>query len=678
MKTLKTPKTPYLYELLAAFSKEDTDRLIAELQTVERDEDCFCLLGIILEKIIPLRTSNPSKSKGISDLELIKLCGPLTSWSTQRVATIRHRIFKVVLRLLGDGCPEENFLAFQIIVLGKLLSYRALLTFKHVANPVRKWVEVHPSSPDRYLVQLKLAEYDLEYAILTSSRSKCVDFNPVIKTLECYYLFHWLKWQSFITHQNRSEGIQGIVGNCLLDEHQIEELVIDDPFLKRMREVNLGTFSNARVAKECVEGNEDAHLNAENVTPNALVQFFEYVDGLGDFPDKSARSSLGQAYMKPLDLYMHRFAHLLSDDHPEEGALFLQEGALQYELKISFAEKRILSGLIQSPEEIMTRVMNLIGMLDRFYLYNFLKYRCAVVNQARILELESKEPEMAFLESQIKAFQSESHLIQILLSIYHLVAGKGFDERNFRKAKRLLDLSSSRIEPEERTDCYVQLINIAARALSAGDLQRIFDLRRLYKKGINKQYLLNKNGSLSPYHFKNMLNIACRAGDFGWVKKIHSTYLKNVQFDFKDMMDTYATGLIAFFEKDFQKAISFFLKTLQSLAYKPNHDPFLGIDTRLYLVKSLYEADVDPKDFEKELASLRMLVRRTSKVAKRHASQLNEFCKILSRISSTGRPRLWRLERERESLCNNLLVTERNWLLEKIELLITKSKTVRK
>lgn len=232
---------------------------------------------------------------------------------------------------------------------------------------------------------------------------------------------------------------------------------------------------------------------------------------------------------------------------------------------------------------------------------------------------------------------------------------------HFIKAKATLLNFWQDFSREEAIDLFLVAISYAADRVNGGKNEFLKELFELYQAMLFNS-LLVEDGKLSPFHFKNIVNVGLRLKKFSWVEKFLEKWQNSIYPDHAENAYHYNYGMLFFYRKEYIKAQSHFHKVLQE--YK---DIFYGLNSRGYLLQIYYELQ-DINSLESLSNSFRIFISRhkeISDVKRQHylsfLNHLSKMCDIPSNDSKKlNALRAKILEKEHKGMGVN-------WLLEKID-----------
>jgi len=105
----------------------------------------------------------------------------------------------------------------------------------------------------------------------------------------------------------------------------------------------------------------------------------------------------------------------------------------------------------------------------------------------------------------------------------------------------------------------------------------------LYKI-LDKKKLIALNGVLSIQSLKNIALAGCKIGEFDWVGEMIKKYMPNINEKYRNDVERYNLGFVAFKKGNYEEAVDHFLKV-------DNFQKSYDIDKRLFILKAYYEME---------------------------------------------------------------------------------------
>jgi hypothetical protein len=186
----------------------------------------------------------------------------------------------------------------------------------------------------------------------------------------------------------------------------------------------------------------------------------------------------------------------------------------KFALEIYEAERFVQRSPRQFNESVQTATDN----LDAFYLIEKLRRTCYMYASQAVVatpyQLQLVEEICRFVGNHLADLPSPA--IEAYYRIFQLLS-KPQADADFDALKRLLGESSDRISLEDQADIYQYAINFCNIQIMHGRETYEEEAFQLYLTTLESGILL-VSGKLSPWHFKNMINLALRLHRFEWAE----------------------------------------------------------------------------------------------------------------------------------------------------------------
>lgn len=183
----------------------------------------------------------------------------------------------------------------------------------------------------------------------------------------------------------------------------------------------------------------------------------------------------------------------------------------------------------------------------------------------------------------------------------------------------------------------------------------------LYKIMHEKNLLIEDN-FIQIGKLKNMITMACRAEEFDWAGQVLTYYKKFIPKLVRNSVCNYNLGIIAFYQKDYEKADTIFSKV-------GNIDAIHDINTRILRIKCIYEkekhySNYDMQTFRSALKYFKENKSLASKIKKRYINFIKTFIHVYKFRHHETKMSLESIETKVNQQDTN---ADKRWLLEKIE-----------
>ncbi len=248
-----------------------------------------------------------------------------------------------------------------------------------------------------------------------------------------------------------------------------------------------------------------------------------------------------------------------------------------------------------------------------------------------------------------------------LLRIYKIVIElmKTGEESSYEKILNILKSDVGYIPRTDLSEFYHVLINHCVRQIRSGEfgLRDLFDL---YQNIEAKGLLLERN-FVDIIKLKNAVTVGCRVGSFEWATEIIEKYKSFINKPMRESVWHYNCGVIAFYQKDYKKALSHFIRA-------ENINADYDINGRVMLLKSFYENDeyYDERTMQR-FRSTEKFFKENKQLSPTRKRSYKNFVRILIYVYKYRHlSTKMTLESIKERLQKQDVNSDRNWLLEKI------------
>ncbi len=186
-----------------------------------------------------------------------------------------------------------------------------------------------------------------------------------------------------------------------------------------------------------------------------------------------------------------------------------------------------------APRQFNESVQKATDSLDAFYLLEKLRRTCYMYTSQAILatpyNLHLVEEVCRFVGANLSSIPSPA--IEAYYRIFQLLTKDNPDE-DFQQLKSLLEERGAEFGQEDLRDVYqyaINYCNIQIMKVREWYVAEAFDL---YTTGVESGVLL-ENGVLSPWHFKNIVNLALKLKKYTWTEQFISDATPLLATDFQ-------------------------------------------------------------------------------------------------------------------------------------------------
>lgn len=296
--------------------------------------------------------------------------------------------------------------------------------------------------------------------------------------------------------------------------------------------------------------------------------------------------------------------------------------------------------------------------LDVFYLAEKLRILCAAITQKSFVKIEY---DFLFVEEIIKKLNEadfEDYPPTALYYQIYLTLTDAEEEAHYHKLKNLLTKFGNLFPPREAKDVlYMAAQNYCIRKINQGNRQFTQELFTLYKDILSKDILVEQ-GELSPWYFKNIVNIALRVGEYDWAENFINQYSSMLPEQLRENSLSYNLAQVFFFRKDYEEV----LEQLRNVEYD---DVAYNLGSKAMLLATYYETD-EMEPLYSLFESFRAYLNRHKDIPinrRKNYGNLIRFTRKLTRIMPGDQSAITKFKKELSETKN---VASLNWLKEKL------------
>ena len=304
--------------------------------------------------------------------------------------------------------------------------------------------------------------------------------------------------------------------------------------------------------------------------------------------------------------------------------------------------------------------------LDVFYIAEKLKYYCTILSWRRSYKIENKIAGIEFILklAQIPLF-SEYPPIKIYFTISRTITEEENTDHYFQ-LKELINDYIHHFPPDEAREIMDAAISYCAVKNNKGIGGFQDELLDLYKKALQEEIILDKDGLLSPIAYRNIAAMAMRSNDLDWAEAFISEYAEKINPDFSENAKNFSLARLNFYKKEYNTVIDYLNKVHLN-------DFFYNVNVRILMLLAYYELD-EILPLESLLQSFNAWVRREKALTKVKKSEFLGLIRFTRRLSNTPKFEKQKLEKLLNEVKDTPAIVSKAWLISKIEEKLGKKK----
>ena len=340
---------------------------------------------------------------------------------------------------------------------------------------------------------------------------------------------------------------------------------------------------------------------------------------------------------------------------------FAENFAISMENVVYETDKSIRS------QESTSSLISALESLDQMYLAQRLKLQVALRNHLGIIG--GQEPQLIELDlNQLEEERAGGPVLPVyILMLIRLF--KSFDLQGssgyFHDIMGELTNPNLDISIPDKKDFFKTLINISIKQVHIGEKEYLNYIFELYEEMRHQDLLLDEDGTLSPYHLKNIMKSALLLEKTDWGENFLVSMRPFFPENRAEIMYRYHLGLLRFHEKKYES-------TIKEMEYDKEQDEkfdlFYSCDSRVLLLKALYFMRDHPYRYD-EMERLCIsfngyLKRHRKEIAPQHSQRYKSFVKNFKKMVTTDQVEDWK--NIMVSVDSESLIAEKNWLSEQL------------
>ena len=235
------------------------------------------------------------------------------------------------------------------------------------------------------------------------------------------------------------------------------------------------------------------------------------------------------------------------------------------------------------------------------------------------------------------------------------------EDRHFTAFREQLFAATPHFPKRELRDLYLLAINFCIRRINQTAEQYLQEALELYKKGLETELLLEE-GKISRFTFNNIVGIALRLRALDWAEAFLQQYRPYLKLEQREAAFSLNAARLAFVRGRFRETLGH----LQSADYRDFINNMVAKTLQLKVYYELGEYDL----LETHLRNMRTFLRRKRKMSY-HQQNYRNIVQMTQRLIALPPMDKAAQKRLRADLLATEPLTERHWLLEKLEAVLS-------
>lgn len=301
------------------------------------------------------------------------------------------------------------------------------------------------------------------------------------------------------------------------------------------------------------------------------------------------------------------------------------------------------------------RLQELHDELTQFYMAETLRQAAVMRSHQSMTQRAYRQ---TFLADVLRTLATDKIDSPAVSAYYYAYRALGDDAKvtDFQKLKDIIVSDWQLFPSPELRDLYLLAINFCIRQLNRGVESFNREALDLYKNGLNNGALL-ENGSITPYSYNNVLRLAIKTDDWVWAEDFLTTFKNKLPSREREATFKYNQALFFFRKKDALRAMSL----LQEVNPK---EVLYNLDARQMLMRIYYDLG-EWTALDSLLESFKIYLHRQNSIGY-HRESYSNLIKFTTKLLKTDLSNAHQREILRGQIEATTLVTEKGWLLEKL------------
>ncbi|MEO0471596.1 MAG: hypothetical protein AAF206_18345 [Bacteroidota bacterium] len=280
-------------------------------------------------------------------------------------------------------------------------------------------------------------------------------------------------------------------------------------------------------------------------------------------------------------------------------------------------------------QDIDQLLINLGEELDVYFLISRLKLACEIQNRGNILQSDVDQSRVVMLAQQLVRLTElypDVPMVAGYASIFQMLQGEA-GETHFQNLVVLLEEKAADIPANERKAMYTFAQNYCIRQINQGKSVFLGKLFNLYQKLLEEGLLIESDGFLAHWNYKNITTLGLRQEAFDWVEDFLEKYRSKLQPEIRENAYNYNLASFYYETKDFTAA----KRLIRQVEFT---DVYYHLSAKSILLKIYFEIE-DEDALLYHIQAFQVFLRRNKHISKSHYTihhNLVRFAKQAARL----------------------------------------------
>ncbi len=360
-----------------------------------------------------------------------------------------------------------------------------------------------------------------------------------------------------------------------------------------------------------------------------------------------SKNTLDNQFQKFFKRYVQNF----QDNYPYRSFEFYQNEHLVQDTLFEFYSSRDQ----KKCEDVLQKSINNI---DIEYLTNKLRFACLIYSHQKVRQSNLT---ISFLSEVLHAIQHFKIEVYPALHIYRHATFFLQDvqnEEDFFQFRALFDKHAQKFPIYEARQLYAYAKNYCVKQVINGQTKYYQIMFKLYKSEI-EQKVIYANEKIQPVDLANMVNLGLYLKEFDWVETLLVEHKHKILNQNATDIFQYNMARLLFEKSEYAAAMDM----LKTANFKDVH---YTLAAKRLLARLYYETD-EFDLLESILNSLKVFIHRNTIITEDHKAVNRNFARFLYRIMNTAPRDAIKIEKIQTEINATNALTERTWLLKKLE-----------
>ena len=200
----------------------------------------------------------------------------------------------------------------------------------------------------------------------------------------------------------------------------------------------------------------------------------------------------------------------------------------------------------------------MLDYLEKYYITEKLRHCSHLVANSMMINTSYNfrmlEVVLDYLEANWEDYKDEKSIKLYYNALMSLRPGN--TPAHYQVMKKMLVEDLQSLSSREGRDLYIFAYNYCIQQINLGQSAYLQELFQLYRQGLRRDLMLDKNGLISEWDYKNIATLGARLKEFEWTEMFLNQYMDKLPSQQRENAYNYNLGNLYYNKKMYEEALS--------------------------------------------------------------------------------------------------------------------------